>query len=468
MCIIPRRQTPPGKRPESPMHHSSSIFAVGCVLSLAACGYRAKPLDVAGIQRELEGLRLESITLQRSRQTDSSRDFDYSDGLSADEAAAVALALNPELRARRAEQGIANAQLLEAGLLPNPDLDARVLFNGVTSSEATLLFDLTDALIARGPRKARATRRLEEVRWSIATDEWAVVNETRRAWIDVAIAAEGTALQERNLALLLETAQVASARQAQGEGTELDVVQAQADSANARILVYRRRGEHDLALRRLNGLLGLTPSHVTRLQDPATALALTPFQADINVAVAALPSRRPDLRAAEAAYGVSEADLRLAYRLRIPRLRFGPSLDDGESGASVGIGIGLEVPIFNRGQAAIRERDERREQARQAYVSRLLRAQEEVYEAWIGATTASTELATWMTEVLPRLNREVELVQASLQAGEIDLFRVLTSQGRLVSSRVQYLERLRDQLHAINRWNEAVGPAWALPGLGDP
>ena len=42
--------------------------------------------------------------------------------MSADEAVAVALFLNPDLRAFRKERGIAEGELITAGLLPNPEL----------------------------------------------------------------------------------------------------------------------------------------------------------------------------------------------------------------------------------------------------------------------------------------------------------------------------------------------------------
>lgn len=47
---------------------------------------------------------------------------DLTDGLSPDEAAVIAVLANPSLRAVRDARGLADAQLLQAGLLPNPQL----------------------------------------------------------------------------------------------------------------------------------------------------------------------------------------------------------------------------------------------------------------------------------------------------------------------------------------------------------
>jgi hypothetical protein len=48
--------------------------------------------------------------------------FNIKDGLLPDEAPILAVLRNPELRTARDHHGIANAQLLQAGLLPNPTL----------------------------------------------------------------------------------------------------------------------------------------------------------------------------------------------------------------------------------------------------------------------------------------------------------------------------------------------------------
>src|SRR4051812_10954481 len=48
------------------------------------------------------------------------------DGLDADEGAVLAVLLNPELNALRATRGTSEAQILEAGILPNPVFAAEV------------------------------------------------------------------------------------------------------------------------------------------------------------------------------------------------------------------------------------------------------------------------------------------------------------------------------------------------------
>ena len=54
-------------------------------------------------------------------------DFDIRNGLSPDEAAVLAVIANPKLRASRDERQLAAAQLLQAGILPNPQFSYALL-----------------------------------------------------------------------------------------------------------------------------------------------------------------------------------------------------------------------------------------------------------------------------------------------------------------------------------------------------
>ncbi|HEU4365598.1 MAG TPA: hypothetical protein VFT13_09065 [Candidatus Krumholzibacteria bacterium] len=79
--------------------------------------------------------------------------------LAADDAVELALFNNRSLQASLESLGIARADLIEAGTLHNPTLEARVRWSSHVSSanpEMALLFDVTD-LVRRGKRKAVAS-----------------------------------------------------------------------------------------------------------------------------------------------------------------------------------------------------------------------------------------------------------------------------------------------------------------------
>jgi hypothetical protein len=110
--------------------------------------------------------------------------LDGRDGLSADEAAIFAIDQNPRLRAVRAERGIGQAELLAAGVLPNPRLEGSLDFP-IFGPEAKVLgygvgisWNVTP-LIARGARVAAANENLIAVDLDIAWQEWQVAQAAR-------------------------------------------------------------------------------------------------------------------------------------------------------------------------------------------------------------------------------------------------------------------------------------------------
>ncbi|HEY9074430.1 MAG TPA: TolC family protein, partial [Desulfobaccales bacterium] len=95
-------------------------------LTLTGCAtYHPLPLDKAAVDRALAPPALESISLKASQIHHPLLrpvNFDLRDGLSPDEAAVLAVIANPQLRALRDQKGLAQAQLIQAGILPNPQV----------------------------------------------------------------------------------------------------------------------------------------------------------------------------------------------------------------------------------------------------------------------------------------------------------------------------------------------------------
>ena len=87
--------------------------------------YQSKPLTSEAVEQalatpEISVLKVEARSLNHPILKPI--EIDDRDGLSPDEAAVLAVLANPDLRAERDRRGLANAQLLDAKLLPDPVL----------------------------------------------------------------------------------------------------------------------------------------------------------------------------------------------------------------------------------------------------------------------------------------------------------------------------------------------------------
>ena len=109
-------------------------------VALGGCmSFQAKPIVPLDVLRDLQRVRLEGLTAVAPAPHDTPfPHFDLSDGLSADEAVAVALFLNPGLRAFRKERGVAEGEVVAAGVLPMPSFEVTWLsIENFTKSLAT-------------------------------------------------------------------------------------------------------------------------------------------------------------------------------------------------------------------------------------------------------------------------------------------------------------------------------------------
>lgn len=112
-------------------------------------------------------------------------------GLTPDSAAIVAVIANPSLRAVRNRGSLAAAQLLQAGLLPNPTLD--FTFDPVTGGNtlgAVNAYSIgpsweVTSLITHDAKVAAARAESQSVRLNVAWQEWQFAQAARKAVYDL-------------------------------------------------------------------------------------------------------------------------------------------------------------------------------------------------------------------------------------------------------------------------------------------
>jgi outer membrane protein TolC len=442
------------------------IASFAGVLLLSGCvAYRPEPLEPGQRWSDLESIRLDDLIADEGEPPADDEDrlpvFDYTDGLSADEAAALATVLNPDMRAFRLQRQIAEGQLVSAGLLPNPSIDTRWLSpvdGGPASGEINLVMNLTSALLTRKPRMERAQIGLEEVNWAIADREWRLANRTRKAFVDILYWDQALELNRQQSRLLDRLVQITHAQRAAGAVTDLDVVLAESEAADTQRRLIRLTGQKQQAIQKLNLLIGLPPDHDTLLDIPEKPLAYDAVSQDVKLLAEQLRVRRPDLRQVEQAYLGSEKDLQIAVIKQFPNLSLGPSYERSDGDDEFGAVLDAEIPIFNRNQGQIAVTTARREQLRRVYIALMHRARGELYDMWRQTDRLDAELSLYFSQVAPRLQKSLDLTEKAFTAGNLDLFPVILLQGRILDSKRGILDTLRDYQQARIDLIQAVGP----------
>ena len=182
-------------------------------------------------------------------------DVNLGDGLTQDEAVAIALWNSPSFQATLADLGVARADLVEAGLLRNPVFS--LLFPwGPKQLEFTLQYPF-DLLVQRPARVDAARLNARAVGERLVWDALSLVAQVRTAHADALAADRRLTLAEENASLTRRLAGITDARLRAGDISELEARAPKTDAA--RTDVVRRAVEHDRDLTRLTlaALLGL-------------------------------------------------------------------------------------------------------------------------------------------------------------------------------------------------------------------
>ncbi len=309
-------------------------FAIAAAASLCACGPEKcrQPLDCDAVAKALKGptlqeLRVQAAEIQHPLLCPVKLEPDR--GLSPDEIAVLAVVGNKSLRAARDERGLAAAQLLQAGILPNPTL---ALANAYPykGPDHLKLYSMElgweiSALIAQGAKVRQAALHSQQVDLDVAWQEWQVAESAKTsAWKVLSLQSQLEIASEidREQAESLATVKKAFDLQLK---TAADVSAAQTTAVEAHSTVLEVR--KDLAKERLtlNRLLGLPDSDTVPLRnEDLPAVENLPRAAELQNC---LEVRRLDLLALRRGYESQQAAVRVAVLGRFPKTALGGTLE---------------------------------------------------------------------------------------------------------------------------------------------
>ncbi|GAP36724.1 TolC family protein [Piscinibacter sakaiensis] len=365
--------------------------------------------------------------------------------LDADAAVQVALLNHRGLQADLAGLGVTEAEVLQAGRLPNPGVRfGRSTRGAEREIERSLHLDLA-RLLAR-PLVLRAeARRLDAARARVAGQVLALATDTRKAWVQ-AVAAEEGLRYARQVMQAAEAAAELARRMAQvGNFSRLQQAREQAFQAEAALGLVRAAQQQQAARERLVRQLGLWGAQTAfRLPERLPELPAQPLEAP-GLEQTAL-AQRLDVQAARA---TTEATAQQLARVR--GNRFVEVLDlgllrNGASGAPVQRGweIGLELPLFDDGAARVARAAALHEQALHEAAQAAIAARSEVREAY-GAYRAAWDIARHhRDELLPLRARIAEENLLRYNGMLIGVFELLADARAQIAGVQAAIDALRD------------------------
>lgn len=376
------------------------------------------------------------------------------DGLTEGEAIAIALWNNPGFLATLSNLGIARGDLVQAGLLTNPQLS--LLFPPIGSKQLEwTLFVPIESIILRSRRIEIAERDLQRICNELVQNGLNVARDARLAFADFQFAIDRHELAQEAVEVRVGIADLANKRLLAGDIGELEAVTARIDANRTRAEAAGLEHAVKVAEANLKNVLG-----IVSVIEPLTPVSReVPIVVEIDtetLANSALETR-PDVKAARIAVEAAEHRVELARKsyLQIEAIADGNSGGAGPTNA--GPGIRFQIPIFNKNEGLVLRSQWTVDQARHNYQSIKNRVVTDVRMAAANVEQANANLQLLRSNVLTDLEDVVNLSAAAYRDGAETYFVVLQSTGLFIDSKIQELQLLADVRRSVAELDRSVG-----------
>jgi outer membrane protein, heavy metal efflux system len=429
------------------------VFGIAVVVGCAGCvttNGAPTPRDVDDSIRA----RTAAAGIRLDAQQPLPPDVNLADGLTQEEAVAIALWNSPSFQATLVDLGIARADLAEAGLLRNPVFS--LLFPvGPKQLEFTLQYPF-EALWQRPARVNAARFNAQAVGERLVWDALSLVAQVRTAHADAITADRRLTLALENAEVTRRIAEITDARLRAGDISDLEARAPRTDASRSDVV--RRAVQHDRDLARLTlaALLGLDQAAEQVQPQSSAAYDARPCLVDDERLKDALASR-PDIRAAELTIEAATARARWERSRSLTLIGLLDANGQGEEGFEIGPGVNVDLPFLNRNQGGIARSTVEIQRASRLYAAARAGVTAEVRSAGVRLNQAQEGLDAWSNDIVPSLQTEQRQAENAYRAGEIPLFNVLDVSRRLVDGRMRQLDAEADLFRARISLERAIG-----------
>lgn len=367
--------------------------------------------------------------------------------LAVDDAVQIAMINNRELQASYSELGIAEADLVQAGRLPNPGFSfGRTHSGDDIKIERSLSLSVMRLLTMPAASRIEA-RRFEQTKLKVADVMLRTAAQTRKAYYQ-SIAATQTVLYLEQVKQAAEVAHELAARMAKkGNFSQLDAAREQAFYLDTSAQLTRARTQAVQERENLIRLLGLRRQDgELRLPQRLPDLPKQPVTLADSEQVAM--EQRLDVQSAKLEVAALQTSLGLSKATRFINVLDLGYVRNSETGkaAEVGYQAGIEIPLFDWGGARVAKAEAIYMQAAHRLAATAVQAQSEVRVAYAAQQNAYLLARQYRDDVVPLRKRISD--------------EYLLRYNGMLASVFELLADAREQANAVNAAIDAARDYW--------
>ncbi len=420
------------------------LFFSGCTSIALNAGFD----DIKAIVEDRSGIQIFWNTGSDLDRQASEKLRSLLDGkLTAEEAVQVALLNNRDLQALYSELGIAQADLVQAGLLSNPIFDAAVKFprpgGGRPDLELSAVMNFLDIFYLPLRRRVAAAR-FEQVKTAVAGSVLEFAGRVRSAFYQYQAAEQNLELRQAIVQALDASFEIARRLSAAGNITDLDLARERAQFEASKLALRSAEVTVRQSREELNILMGLWGKQTEWESD--RRLPDIPEQAVQTEGLERLALERSvDLLNARQRIMLAGNQLGFnRWTALMPELHAGPLGEREEGSWSLGPTLEFPIPLFDQGQARIGRA-----------VAELRRSQQEFYALAVRIRSTARALqdrlegardrAVYYRDILlPLRERIVNEAQLQYNAMQLGPFQLLQAREQQIETANAYIEELRE------------------------
>jgi len=436
------------------MTYTKNIFVISIVASvLSGCiGATSQTSKQPGLTlpepRQL-GKNIPSIGLQLRQQEEPRALKPFSEpvgSITISQALALALMNNPELAAFSLEMRAAEADILQSGLLPNPELSIEVEnFGGsgelrsFDSAETT--FQMSQ-LIELGSKRTKRTKTAKLRRtvagWDYENKRLEVLTQTAQAAYATIAAQKRLSLMKDSYALAERVLKTASERVKFGKVALLEKTKARVLVSTSRIELEKAKKQLEGARLRLAATWGGTRPKFLSVQGAFGPVNSIPSLESLRKYI----SDNPEVELAKSDVKLKQSSLELEQARNIPDVTVNAGIkriEENNDRAFV-LGFSVPVPFFGINPGSVQEAQTRIAQSRKLQQAKIIGISASLSETYQALSSAYDEIQVLTKDVLPGAEEAFAAATQGYEVGKFGFLQVLDAQRTLFETRKMFID----------------------------
>lgn len=382
-----------------------------------------------------------------------------------DEAVNIALKDNRKLAAARLLVEEANARLVQAGLMPNPELELEGKLDTAFKSESKHTFSIgvvqPFSISNRIPAQKDVARiEIQRAVVEIADLERRIAGDARRKFIELLAIEEQGRLQASLIGLNDELLRAIKASLRRGLVSEIDVNTAQIALQQSRQKIKAIESQRSSRQIELNRLMG-RPAEYDFIAKGS--LEPQPLNDPSDFILEKALERRPDYIAAQLDSALARSEQRLTKAEQLDSWRIGLGYEreqgaqDGNAEHFIGLKLSFPLPLFDKKQGRILETTAKEVRAQKTAEALRLQISLELAGALIRVKTLASMIESYSPDILKPAEENVRLTEIGYSRGLTGIADVIQSKQQLADLRSSYVEMLKDYQMAVTDIEIAAG-----------